>query len=59
MISLGHPESMPGTMEPPVLQGSNLEMVDRGLFDYIPDILEKLETPMYYTVIAKSLLYLL
>ena len=32
MLSLGQ--------EPPVLQGSNLEMVDRGLLDGLPDILE-------------------
>ena len=26
--------------EPPVLQGSNLEMMDRGLLDGLPDILD-------------------
>ena len=26
--------------DPPVLQGSNLEMVDRGLLDSVPDVLE-------------------
>ena len=26
--------------EPPIIQGSNLEMVDRGVFDVFPDVLE-------------------
>ena len=39
----GHLQAIPNfqkvRQEPPVLQGSNLEMVDKGLLDGLPDIL--------------------